>query len=52
MSYKVYSGKPAELEAGSKPFLEATFKTEAEAKAYVTSWTNVYDPGHVIFWIE
>jgi hypothetical protein len=52
MRYQVYSGKPADLEAGSTPFLEATFKTETEAKAYVKSWTNIYDPGHVIFWID
>ncbi len=51
MPYKVYSGKPAELEAGSKPFLEATFKTELEAENYVKSWTDIYDPGSVICWI-
>tara|TARA_R110002012_G_scaffold91772_2_gene223074 strand:+ start:168 stop:326 length:159 start_codon:yes stop_codon:yes gene_type:complete len=52
MNYKVYSGKPADLEAGSTPFLEAAFKTKLEAENYVKSWTNIYDPGHVIFWID
>ena len=42
LPFRVYSARPAQLEEGQSPFLEATFSTEQEATAFVAEWNRLY----------
>ena len=50
--YRVYSGKPEQLEEGTEPFLEASFNKEQEAISYVDTWMAFYPKMNVVFWYE
>ena len=49
---KVFSGKPAELEAGFAPHLEGVFVTRKEAQTYAESWNDLYPSQNVVFWVH
>ena len=50
--YRVYSGRPEQLEEGTEPFLEASFNKEQEAISYVDTWMAFYPKMNVVFWYE
>ena len=50
--YRVYSGRPEELEAGYYPHLEAVFKSKEESVEFVNTWLDLYPKGDVSFWYE
>ena len=50
--YRVYSGKPPELESGFQPHLEAVFKDKKQAEEYVNTWMGFYPKMDVVFWTE
>lgn len=52
LPFRVLSGRPADLEAGFEPFLEATFATEAEAVTFIDGWNALYADAEVEFFLE
>lgn len=50
MPFSVFSGRPADLEAGFAPFLEAKFATRSQADEFAAGWNALSD--NVIFWVE
>lgn len=51
MTYKVFTGNPADIEAGFEPHLEAAFRTLKEAEEYAQLWRNLYPDGNPDFWV-
>ena len=51
MTYKVFTGNPADIEAGFEPHLEAIFRTLKEAEEYAQLWRNLYPDGRPDFWV-
>ena len=52
MKYKVFTGHPADIEAGFEPHLEAEFKSLKEAEAYAQTWRDLYPSGTPDFWVD
>lgn len=50
LPFSVFSGRPADLEAGYAPFLEAKFATRCQAEEFAAGWNNLSD--NVEFWVE
>lgn len=48
-SFKVYSSKDTDSEAGFAPFLEGVFASKEEAEAYANTWNSLYD--FTLFWV-
>lgn len=48
-SFKVYSSRDTDSEAGFAPFLEGVFSTREEAETYVKTWNSLYD--FTQFWV-